>query len=88
VEVLQDQQLGGIVRDDRAQRANGGERILGSWAAADGAVLKALFQVPGCQLPILLLAEAADLGQGVLMFVRFNPNAGEAGAHQLGQTLR
>jgi hypothetical protein len=45
--------------------------------------------VPGCQPPgrILLLAKLSDLGQGIGMFVRLDPDCCEAGLDVFAQTL-
>ena len=50
--------------------------------------LQAPFDVEDGQPPVLVAAHLGDLGQGIVMFVRFDPEAGETGGNVLGQTLR
>jgi hypothetical protein len=49
--------------------------------------LQAAVDVPGGQSPFLSATKLTQFGKRLVMFVRLNPQAGEAGAHIFGQTL-
>ena len=48
---------------------------------------QAAVDVPGGQVPALVAAEPRDLGDGVVVLERLDPEAREGGAHVLRQTL-
>jgi hypothetical protein len=91
VKVLQHQNRGSILRGQSIDAADRGQWILAS-AVASGLLAssgQARLDIPGGQPPgrILVLAELADFGQSVGVFVGFNPDRREAGLHKLGKPI-
>ena len=92
VEVAQDEQGGAVLRGqradclDRCQRVSRGTSAvleLSSRRTTDQAAI----DVPGGQRPALLATEPGDLDDSIVVFERLDPDACEAGAHVLRQTL-
>ena len=91
VEVAEHQDGGAVGRGQGGQRADRGQRVGGAGDGAGPVGLagdgQAAVDVPGGQGPALVAAEAGDLGDGVVVLVGADPEAGEAGADVLGQAL-
>ena len=71
-----------------AQSPHGSQGIRPDLVALQAADGKPAVNIPGGQPPTFSAAQLSDLGQRVVMFMRFNPDAGEARAHVLRQALR
>jgi hypothetical protein len=91
VKVAEHQEGGAIRRDQGVERPEGRQGVGGpgrdagsGGVAGDG---QAVVDVPGGQGPALAAAEAGDLGEGVVGLVGADPEASEAGADVLRQTL-
>ena len=89
MEVGQHENRRAILRRQGVDRADGGQRIAA--AGIGGVVLAGNLQaggdVPDGQPPVLVAAELGNLGQGIVMLVGLNPEAGETGGNVFGQTL-
>ena len=75
---------------DSVPSARGGQGVLPGRGAGRRFVapdLEAATDIPLGESPALLTTKLRDLGQGIFMFVRLQPDAGEAGIDQFTQTL-
>ena len=81
-----------IGRAQGIERTDGRQRIVGARIDAGAVVLavqlQALVDIPDDQPPVLVAAHLGDFGQGVVVLVGLDPQAGKAGGDVFGQTSR
>ena len=87
MKVLQDQNGRSVRRRQCVDGSNRSQRIVtaGVRLRLAGNAQPGL-DVPGCQLPLLVVAKLGDFGEGVLVFVGLDPDACKTCSHVFGET--
>ena len=89
VEVDQHQERRAVGRRQGVEGPDGGQRIVaagvGGLAVGLAGQMQAAFDVPDGEPPLVVAAHLGDLGQGIVVLVRLDPQAGEAGGDVLRQ---
>ena len=86
--VLQHENRRSVGRGQCVDRANRRQRIIAaSILLCLTRYVQTGFNVPGCQLPLLVVAELGDFSEGILVFVGLDPNACKTCSRVFGETI-